>query len=924
MKAISRPRVQAPSPARGSLGIREGEDLGAGNAFESEFLEEESGDRETTALDAAAAWDSDTLPPPGEEDGAPDVVTESATEIEDSPEEEAELASSAEEEAEVDESAEAEEEGPEAEAEDEGAAEAEEAVAAIEEAAAEPSPCPGPGVTTAPAVNNAAVAGGRRVAPEPSPEPFIHELYEARTGMKPDQHAAMANAALANLDAGLASGATDVEAHANQLTSQIDAAIEGRVASLWASFEGASANLSAGFTTARAHVEGFAATALANIDAAAAGALSQIEALETSQVDAIAQGFDAEVARLGTMGDAAVSSFTAAFDAQVQAIRDTGESRAQEALSTGQSRAAAYRGRGGDGIEAKRNSARADAALRVAQDYAVGLRDKANEVANEVAQGSGNIPSIVSQLIEPVVEQLSTAQADAEEGVRAAAESSREQVEEQRDVAVEAMEETREQALTTLDSQEVASLEDLRGVAQTFEDNLRNAGESLKEQILKAAGELGSRYAEGAAAIQATLGAGDMPDGPEVQQACQELLAQFEAEKTSHLLELSSAALSGLADLDAELASAQSGLQQAADQAVCQADTMANELGEGLLQGAEDFSVGLDELYTTVETNLTEMVTGALDGARACVDDTGSALTEQESVISTELGTVVTNVDSSLGEALGKLPADIEKEAEAAASKIQPWWKKAIAAVVSIVVAIVVAIAVTAFCIVTLGTGAIVAGIIAGAVAGIAATFASDATMSLLTWSNQFSSWKTYLAAGLTGAVMGGVGAWVGPMLSGASMTTKIAAGTGMSFLGSSIDQVFDMTLYGESWNWGEWFLGGTVGAVLGGLATRFVPSSLGESMRKSLFSRGGPNSWNNFQRAFARVPGLSGSTPTQRAQIYRMVASKLGDVPEKLVDKTIGILGWTSDPDKKTPDPEDYEGDGSRVQIADIAVPAF
>jgi hypothetical protein len=407
---------------------------------------------------------------------------------------------------------------------------------------------------------------------------------------------------------------------------------------------------------------------------------------------------------------------------------------------------------------------------------------------------------------------------------------------------------------------------------------------------------------------------------------CQQLGSELDAAAQVQQQSLGDAAQQGLAALDDQLNQAVSGLGEAATAAVTQATEMATQLGQGLAEGATAFGTGLDTMLTDVDTQLGTLVTDSVAAAASTVDSTQTQLTEQQAAIGTELDQVATSVGDALTEAMGPINADITTEAENAASKIQPWWKKALAAVVSIVVAIVVVIAVTAFCVVTLGTGAIVAGIVAGAVAGLASTFASDATMSLLTWSNQFSSWKTYLAAGLTGAALGGLGGWMGPMLSGASTSVKVAAGAGVSFTGATLDQVMDVVILGEGWNWGEWFTAGTAGAILGAMATKFVPSDLGTRIRSNLFSGApGTNSWNNFQSTFSQIPGLSGSTAAQRSAIYALVADKTRDIPSDLATQALQILEVTDDPDQRPVDPKDYQGKGSRVQFGtDVPIPAF
>jgi hypothetical protein len=210
----------------------------------------------------------------------------------------------------------------------------------------------------------------------------------------------------------------------------------------------------------------------------------------------------------------------------------------------------------------------------------------------------------------------------------------------------------------------------------------------------------------------------------------------------------------------------------------------------------------------------------------------------------------------------------------------------------------VVFVAVAAFIIGTFGAGAVVliaAGAVAGAVAAVASKLAGDATKSLLTWSNQFSSGMDYLQAGIVGAVGGGL------TMGLAGVVGPIANATIGSFGGALADQLTDMGLFNESWSWGEFFAAGTLGTLLGAAGSKFFPKSLGPKLTKYLLPGGRTgNSWNSFQSLCKSMPILKTLTTQERGVLWKQIVSgKIDGTPEELVSKPLEEIIKMASPDE-------------------------
>lgn len=718
------------------------------------------------------------------------------------------------------------------------------------------------------------------------------ELWSAWTGSSLGEQDAQNAQAVGTIAARGVALNGKVTEHAQSLVVRGEGNLEQLVAQVRAGVEQAQAQVRTGFAAARARIDAAAQATLSQIETSAVGALAAVDAAEATQTAALNAGFDAEQDRLTLVADTAVASMSTAFEGKVGEIRGLGPAAAASARTTAARQSSAYRARGGEGIDGERNVARADAAKAVGESYAKSLTERANQAASEISAGVANIPGMVSGAVDPVATALADQRAQMLDMLAQTAEGARGEIETQRMSAIDMASEAQSSATTQITAQETSALARIGTAGDTIEAGLREASAQGGIALEANAAELRNSIATDITSLQEGFLATDHPLSADVQAAVADAMLVLEsrdAEITSTLdqasdalfTQLSERASDGIARLNADAATLCEGVSESAGGAEGALAELAASVADGF--------AGLGEATGTA---LADVTTQGLDAARGAVDQTAAALAQNQATIVGELATVKNGVKADLDSGLAKLPGDISVEAEKAADKIQPLWKKVLATVVSIVVAVVVFVAVAAFVIATFGTGLIVAGIIAGAVAGVAALLAKDATLSLLTWSNQFSSPKDYVAAFIMGGVGGGLGMWTAGF-------SNLWIGAAVAGFGESvIDQVVDMTLYSEPFNIGELLIGGVVMTLTAGLLGRFVNESLDASFLKRVFP--GPNSWNAFQREMVNIPGLRGLTATARATLYAVVkqmsSKTLGDVVKE-VESQVGIL---NDSDKK------------------------
>jgi hypothetical protein len=301
------------------------------------------------------------------------------------------------------------------------------------------------------------------------------------------------------------------------------------------------------------------------------------------------------------------------------------------------------------------------------------------------------------------------------------------------------------------------------------------------------------------------------------------------------------------------------------------------------------------------------MALSATDNANLAVAGAASTIASTQAQWMADLDASASSVVSELDASLTSMSSEISSGAAKAAAEIKEkaWYEKAwdalasVASVIAtVVVGVLVFVAVAAFCVATFGAGPIAliaAGAIAGAVAGVAAKLAGDATKSLLTWSNQFGSPMEYLQAFIVGAVGGALTAGL------AQVASPLVTGIVTAWGGSLADQLTDIGLMGEGWNWGEFLLTGALGSVFAWAGGRWLEDAVGNRILTRLFPVSGRSqSWNSFQTFARNTPVLRNLDNTLRGALWtNFVKSKITGAPaDALMELSNATIN--EDPEKK------------------------
>lgn len=744
--------------------------------------------------------------------------------------------------------------------------------------------------------------------PTPAHDAIVTDIWEGVYGATPQVQSEHAGARMADLAAIAAANQAELDIHGKDVGGQIDALVAERVGRLDATFESAMGEVRARFTGIRGQVQGALDAALAQVDTDVQSVLGGIDQSLQTRLGEIGTGFDDAANQVGTLQSNGVQAFTDAWQQRVDAIRQAGEDRASQALGVASNLGASWQG--GEGIEADRNEARRAAAQEVAERYASEMRAKATQAADELAQGIGQIPEVVRQLVEPVTTTLSEQRVQAEDGLRQAAETARGEARKQAETVKQSLTELRGTLMTELDSQEQGAIDGLQGARDSARSGLVEGGEAIKAQIEGASDQLTQSYAEMMEQARLALTEGDSPLIRDVEAAMTEIQGQIDAVKAEQLAGIDQAAQGAISDLDGKLEEGLAGLQGALQTQLGSADNAGQAALESIQEMSTGFSQGMVDLGTQFDTSLGEQSAQAVAGAQQTLVDTQTALTDTQNQWMADLDSSRDSVIGELDNALGQCQSECRSKAEEAAAQIQEqsWWEKAwdvfasIAGfLASIAVGLIVFVAIAAFCIATFGAGPlalIAAGAIAGAIAAVAGKFANDAVKSLLTWSNQFGSWQEYLQTAIVGAVGGAIfGAFAN---SAAQILPKVAAALGTSLT----DQITDILIFGESWNWAEFLIMGTVTFGLSwALGKSNFLKNLGTSFQNRVFppdARG--NSWNGFQSFARNTPLLRNLTTSQRATLWNtaFVQKKVTGSPRAIVEGLVNIFtGFKTDPDR-------------------------
>lgn len=873
MRSRSRPRGLQQAATPPSVSAPSNNAQSAVPAFEEDFGVAPA-EEEAPTLDAAAAQLSQDGEPGPDDVPPPVIASENATEVEEvepepEPAPQAEAPAMEEQDPEVD-----EDQQVEAPAEAQANADA---LASLPQAVEANAALEEPPEISVDLSSNLGLERPQIPSPAAGPAEIRHE-FEANTGFTPESQAAASQGLLDDLRTDAGSMQAQVADSKEPIDTQIQTLAQASLGRVDAEAATVLAQVQGAFEQASAYAAERATQAVTNINAALELNIANIDGAERGALAVLDQALCAAEERLAIVATDGDTCMVAALTTAAADVEQIGVTKGQQAVQMGGDRAGAFRGRNNsDKLERKRDDARAKAAGEVADGYRDSFIERANQTANELRQAAGNMGSAVSEGSATVAAEVEKVRADGEAEIRAQAEHAREQAR----IGAEAARAAAFEAWTAYDDQirinRAAAVEGHETTVRSIKASIRSVASEASAEITGAI-DVGLGWFEGMLAMVATAAASDGDEaGPDT-------LAVFVAQVRSELESGRDDLLDGGAEAVAGFGDA---LTEQVDQAIGQLRAGGAQMIDAVAQSRADYDGALTTLAGDFARETEALALGAAEGvdhtanqagtiAEGYVDTFEGSVNDQVLTIEGEMTTVRDQTGSQFDNALGQLNADIDKEAEAAAKKIQPWWKKALATVVSIVVAVVVFVAVAAFCIATLGTGLVVAGLIAGGIAGVAALFAADVVNMATGVQDGFSSFREYAAAAVCGAVGGAVGGFTAGM---APLATGLIAG----FATGITDSLTQVLLLGQEFSWARFGVMTIVSGLTAGLLTKFVNGPAASQIDKST------KNWNLFQRAMGTENGATG-------RIHDMAA-------DKVTGEVIGATVNSPAADAATPD---------------------
>lgn len=740
-------------------------------------------------------------------------------------------------------------------------------------------------------------------APENVRRSFTHEM-----GTTPEQQA---NQSQRILD-GLTDNASDLQVEVGEtkepIADRINAAADLQIARIDSAAQSIEEEIRQAFLDAHAFTLERTNQATQAIESTLQLTLNNIDAAERSALELLDGEFETIEERLDRVILEGDRKLNAAITDAADEIETNGRTRGEQAMQVGSDHASGYRGRNNsDKLERKRDEARAKAAVEASEGYRDSFAERAGQTANELREAASNMSGAVGEASATVGAELGTLKSSGEESIKEQARLAREQAEINAEAAKNAATEAWAAYETTLDEQLHSSLDAHKNSVDTMRGTVRAAAGDAIRDIAEAT-EVGVMWFDLVIAMVAATVAS-------AEDADESSFADFAAHVIDVLLEGRDEMIEGGEEAAGTFETA---LAEQVDTGIQNLQSGARSIRQRVQEAMDTFDETQATLTGDFATDCAVFAEGVLEGLEHIATETGKqgdayidtfeeSIDSQVEEIEQEMTQVKSSSDSQFEQALGELPGAIHDRAEEAARAIQPWLKKALATVVSVVVAVVVFVAVAAFCVLTLGTGLVVAGLIAGGIAAVAAVLASDLVNMATGVQDGLSSWETYATAFICGAVGGAVGGFT------AGMAPLATAGiTGLSMgLTDSLTNVFIM---GEEFSWTRLITTTLVSGVTAGLISKFVSTPNLGSVSK------GPRAWNSYRGNPHTTTGAGGVEGVVREMVADRAANEAAGLVGQGAEAGRSALIDTPAPvERPTPD---Y--DGEDLPSFDIQAPTF
>jgi hypothetical protein len=611
----------------------------------------------------------------------------------------------------------------------------------------------------------------------------------------------------------------DLMDHAAQMPDRIMAETGKATSSIDAAIAQAQGMVQQALSAARSMAQGRASEAHAHIDSEHAGTVAAMQAAVAGG-KSLVEGAHIEaqnnLTNLEASQKSKIQGLYGTWDGKYRAL---GPKVGGEAAQLGQQMAGNWRGRKNgkssilDGpIHDNRMEARAEAASSVAKGYNDGLTGEGKSQAEKIALGlPKDLVTVTdqSQQCRGILDQQSVAALAGLDQSEQSAISGAGQAQAQLHAAVD---DNLAQTTTALDNQEQSRMGQLSGYGGKQRDAVAQAGADAAESAAKGASEAGHAMVDALGEISGSISAAQAPDAGALNATLGEAQGQFES-----LTADASSQLDDMAGLS----------EQSISQGQVDVQSRVGELGRESVAGidgtADGFSQGIDTMISNASQSFREMaeahkasVDKSAQGAKDGFKDVGKQIDTQFTSMNSTLNQNFTEggrgLEGGLRGALKDEKKAIHTEADKAAGKVKPRWKKVLK--VLLIVAVIVVVCVLAGPLAAglgaMGLGAMGSAVVAGAILGAAAGATIQMGNNALDGKDLLEGVGKAAIVGAIGGAAGGFGAGIAAGLSGT--VARIGTEIGIDVIGGVLGEL----AVGNPLTWEGILLGAAIGAGVG------------------------------------------------------------------------------------------------------------
>lgn len=469
-------------------------------------------------------------------------------------------------------------------------------------------------------------------------------------------------------------------------------------------------------------------------------------------------------------------------------------------------------------IHDNRLEARADAAVKVGDEYRKSLEKSANEQADKLAKGKPEVVNAVRDTAAQARTSLQEQLSSVIESLTASEQSGLAQLEQTTNSMVSAVESSLETTLRSLNEQKSVQANRLTEYGEAQKATIDEQAAQVINSLMTGAGQAAEALNQSLIEFLESGLATEAPD----QEALTPILWTIQAETDTQAATMLQQTEEGIRSSETGITVAGEETSQAVNLLGKSAVDQVNSAAVGyalsvarLQQQATDGFCKLKEGYAKTTEGV---AASAEDGFKKAEHGLQEAFTKLSSKVKENFTLSRNELRTNLRGSFPKLRENIKKYADEAAAQVQPRWKKVLKWVITIVVIIAV-VAITILSAGSLGpVGLVLLGATLGALAGAATTIGHN-LVDGKKWSDGVVK---MMIVGAIGGACGGLG---GVLFKGiASVGLRIGLEAGLDVVGGIVGEVTGSLVVGESLNWSGILFGALIGAGVGaGLGIGFA-----------------------------------------------------------------------------------------------------